>query len=93
MHALLHLLGRFLLAGVIVAACVVMMKRGSPPSPPAATRATESPAAPILDGWTLAEVEGRHGAPITRDARTAWAEWPSFRAHFTNGVVDEVQPR
>jgi len=48
---------------------------------------------PILDGWSYTEVVSTHGAPAMRDKTTAWAEWPSFRAHFTNGAVDQVQPR
>lgn len=48
---------------------------------------------PDVIGRSMSEMRFFHDAPLSLDKSTAWAEWPSFRAHFTNGVVDEVQPR
>lgn len=43
-----------------------------------------------MEGKTLADIEGTHGAALTRDKTTGWADWPIFRARFEGGKVVEV---
>lgn len=46
---------------------------------------------PLIYGWSLAEVEKHHGAASDAGQGTGWVVWPTFRAHFANGIVDEVK--
>ncbi|WP_397379692.1 hypothetical protein [Prosthecobacter sp.] len=43
-----------------------------------------------MKGKTFAEIEGTHGAAITKSKETGWAEFQTFRARFENGKVAEV---
>jgi len=48
--------------------------------------------APAILGWTLAEVESRHGKALSLDKATGVAVWPDFQATFQTGVVMRVDP-
>lgn len=48
--------------------------------------------APHILGWTMAEVESRHGKALSTDKATGVAVWPQFQATFQTGVVMEVAP-
>jgi hypothetical protein len=45
---------------------------------------------PIIYGWSMSEVESRHGPAQDKDKATGWAVWPAFRARFEGGAVVEV---
>lgn len=62
-------------------------------SAPAAVSVPAAPPAPLdLTGLTLPEVEASHGPALSRDAATGWALWPTFRARFAAGRVEQTEP-
>lgn len=70
-------------------------ERASIPSPPAVftteqQQERDAGALLAMEGKSLADVEGTHGAALSKDKETGWAEWQKFRARFENGKVVEV---
>jgi hypothetical protein len=53
-------------------------------------QAKDAAALVAMQGKTFAEIEGTHGAAITKSKETGWAEFRTFRARFENGKVAEV---
>ena len=70
-----------------------LAEKGAAVKRPAALQASDSYARqlPVIDGWTISEVESTHGKAERKDKTTGWAVWPAFKAHFANGAVDRVE--
>lgn len=65
-----------------------------PPAPePAVTPTPAAPELPAISAWSYAEVVKAHGEPEAKDRATGWATWPTFKARFTSGKVEEIAAR
>lgn len=67
-----------------------------PPAPaptPAVTAAPATPELPAIRAWSYAEVVKAHGEPEAKDRATGWATWPTFKARFASGQVEEIAAR
>lgn len=71
-----------------------------PPAPepavtptPAAPATPATPELPAISAWSYAEVVKAHGEPEAKDRATGWATWPTFKARFTSGKVEEIAAR
>lgn len=59
----------------------------------AETPTPAAPELPAISAWSFAEVVKAHGEPEAKDRATGWATWPTFKARFTSGKVEEIAAR